>query len=307
MFAPPLYKADAQIVFDPKSSIVTRDPAGEPNNVDAAQLETHIVILRSRMIGQAVIRKLKLQDEVAQSAPASGGIASFLRSLMPGSQATSALPRAGNAEDKTANETAVAQLQSNLRIVRVGGSYVIEVSYTSRDPEQAARVANATIEVYLQSLNEARAEAARTASEWLEDRILHLRVQMNAAARRAQQLRASQDYRITDKGRDASVAPAARSDQSQLSKEPATLEELELTADTYRKAYQQFYGAFAETVQRESYPISNVRVITKAVVPSQRSEPRTLQTLVLGAVSGAGLGLGLAMLRRMLRRRVSLG
>jgi uncharacterized protein involved in exopolysaccharide biosynthesis len=280
LMAQPSYRADAQIVIDPRGLGVMRDSSGEVGNtLDSSQIETHIVALKSRAIAEAVIGKLKLQDDPEFQGGASGGLPALL----------------GRKPDDPNRflDPAVVQFRDNLRVGRVGISYAIEVAFYARDPQKAARIANATAEAYLQSLIDVRADSARAASEWLEDRILHLRVQMNAAARRLQQFRASQDYRIVNKNRETEAKP----DPAQQAKEPVTLEELELTADTYRKAYQQFYTAFTEAVQRESYPASNVRIVSKASVPTQKSSPRTSLVLALGATLGGLVGLGFAIAR----------
>jgi uncharacterized protein involved in exopolysaccharide biosynthesis len=135
-------------------------------------------------------------------------------------------------------------------------------------------IVNEITRSYIQSLIDVRADTARAASEWLEERLEQLRLQMNSAAERAQKFRANE--------------------------ESASLEELQLTAETYRKAYQNFFSAFTEAVQRESYPVSNIRVISQAVTPLERHSPKALFVFGFALVLGSAAGLFLAIARENL-------
>jgi Mrp family chromosome partitioning ATPase len=65
----------------------------------------------------------------------------------------------------------IGPLLSGLKVGRSGLSSVVELKYTSSDPEMAAKVANAFAAAYVEDQEVARAEAAQTASAWLRDRI----------------------------------------------------------------------------------------------------------------------------------------
>src|SRR6202011_3383955 len=62
-------------------------------------------------------------------------------------------------------------------------TYVIEVSFKSRDPDLSARVANAIGEAYIVDSLEAKYQASRRAATWLQDRLNELRAQASAADR----------------------------------------------------------------------------------------------------------------------------
>ena len=72
------------------------------------------------------------------------------------------------------------------------------------------------------------------------------------------------------------------------------LRELERESETYRNLYQTFMQRYQETLQAQSFPVSEARVITTAARPSSPSHPRSgpimALSLVIGAVAGAGLG-----------------
>jgi len=73
-----------------------------------------------------------------------------------------------------------------------------------------------------------------------------------------------------------------------------TLRELERQAETYRTLHRNFLSRFEETTQKQSFPITEARIITRASVPEKPSHPRTTRALIfsllLGAVGGAGIG-----------------
>ena len=76
-----------------------------------------------------------------------------------------------------------------------------------------------------------------------------------------------------------------------------TLHNLESNAQTYRALYDNFLQRYMESVQQQSFPVSDSRLITKAARPLSKSSPKTL--LVLAAAIGGGLifGCGMGLLR----------
>lgn len=127
---------------------------------------------------------------------------------------------------------------------------------------------------------------------------------MNDAARRAQEFKASQDYRILKKSDRNAVEPSGQEPPRAAEEPTTTLDELEATAQTYRKIYESFYQAFAETVQRESYPVSNARIISKATIPGHKSHPKTKLILALAALVGTLAGFGIALVKHSLDETV---
>lgn len=256
--APVTYRAQAQLLLDPRLPQIFREASDLGLNVDTGQIETHMVVLKSRAIALAVVKRLDLtKDPEFQARPSRLAFIPFLAGAKPA------------ADDPV--QTAADIFLNKLRIEREGISQVINVAVQSSDPDKAARLANETTQAYMQYMIDVRAEAARSAAEWMESRLQQLRLQMNAAAKRAQNFRANS--------------------------ESATLEELQLGAETYRKVYQDFYSAFTEAVQRESYPVSMVRVVTEASPPDRQYSPKIVLVFGLAALLGLAGGLLLAILR----------
>jgi succinoglycan biosynthesis transport protein ExoP len=68
------------------------------------------------------------------------------------------------------------------------------------------------------------------------------------------------------------------------------LRELERAADTYRSLYQSFMERYQQTVQQQSFPIGDARVVTPAVPPMGPSHPKTVPIILLSAFLGAIAG-----------------
>jgi polysaccharide biosynthesis transport protein len=72
------------------------------------------------------------------------------------------------------------------------------------------------------------------------------------------------------------------------------LRELEREAETYRNLYQSFLQKYQESVQQQSFPVTEARVISPAVVANAPSKPRPKMVLIaslgLGLLLGAGFG-----------------
>jgi succinoglycan biosynthesis transport protein ExoP len=82
--------------------------------------------------------------------------------------------------------------------------------------------------------------------------------------------------------------------QSQVTNEAqVALRELESNSQTYRALYDNFLQRYMESVQQQSFPITDARLISVATRPLGKSGPKT--TLILGAAAFVGLAFGLAV------------
>ena len=76
---------------------------------------------------------------------------------------------------------ALAQFDKNLTVARIGVSYAIEIDFESRYPDLAAEIANAVADVYIELQRSNEYDAARRASDWLEQRIPGVRAKSEDA------------------------------------------------------------------------------------------------------------------------------
>lgn len=294
--AQPIFTARAEIIIDPKMTQLTRQQMGDISfSLDNAQVESQIAVIRSEKISQTVVSKLELVKD-PEFQKSSGWLASLQELL------GNALGRKvqGPGTDADIDRTAVVIFEDGLEVRRIGLSYAIEILYSSRDPDKAARIANEITEAYVRDQLDTKALAARQGSEWLEERIDQLRGQMNAAAQAVQRYKATHDYRITRKFGDTAAGAA----ETPPTGREASLEELESTAATYRRIYESYLQAFTESVQRQSFPVADARVISAASRPLSKSRPKTSLALAFGALLGGLAGLALAFVQHSIDRSV---
>lgn len=289
MLTEPVFTAQAQILIDPGIQSVLREQSDDPSTaMDSQQLETQIAVLRSEEVSKAVVQRFNLTED-----PEFRVLHGTDYSLpWPLSRETSAT------SEEERFRLVLAKFRKNLLVRRIGVSYAIDIYFTSRNAEKSARIANGLAEAYIRFQIDTRADAARVGGRWLEAHLGELRQNMNSASRKMQEYRASQNYSI----RASTVAKPAMAtsppDPSSASPEPMrdeplTLEELESTASTYRRAYESVLQSFMVVVRRQSFPISNARIITYATPPLTQSRQTGLLMLLAamaGVLAGAVIG-----------------
>jgi polysaccharide biosynthesis transport protein len=82
------------------------------------------------------------------------------------------------------------------------------------------------------------------------------------------------------------------------------LRELETAANTYRGIYETFLSRFTQSVQQQSFPATEARIVTAATPPGGRSSPKMSLTLALAGVCGLGLGILAAFAREQMSRQI---
>ncbi|MDX2263497.1 MAG: AAA family ATPase [Hyphomicrobiales bacterium] len=315
---PPTYTARAQLLIDPTVAQAPRDTAlASDSTLDAPRVEGQMAVLRSETIAQRVIEQLDLLNTSDFKGDPPGFFkrrVDDLRRLLMGA------PPEGPPDNFIQMRVAVAQFQGSLDVRRVGQSYAVDIAYSSRDPELAARVANAVADAYVQDQIRTKTEAAKQSAAWLEQRIEELRGQFSDAARDVQLFKSGQnlapsvapppDLRTAPVTAPPAVLRPPYTPGPPLAQPPAlaqplvTLAELESRAQNYKKVYETYLQALTETVQKQSFSVANARIITPATRPLVKSHPKSKLIAVLGVLTGSLLGLGLAFLRHSMDNSV---
>jgi polysaccharide biosynthesis transport protein len=435
--SPSRYTALTDMIIDTKRiTWVQSEMSSESRGVDDAAVESEIETTKSEKVAGAVVKRLNLTSdpEFVGSGP---GIAhrtiSFLRSKLAEFPGLSGI--AETDEKVTQDELiqrAIATLGNNLRVIRLGRSYHEQISYTSLDPIKAATIANAFADAYIEDQLDAKFEATRRASEWLQQRLGELRQQASDAYKAVQDFKSANDIIIGTDGKLTSevelnqlgIALAkARADTSQarakldritrvmqerttsdkqnfaipdpvvtdalsnpvitklrqqfledqnkmsewsvkygpnhmavqnLRSDMATIQqsiwdelsriaesykseyqiaksqeeaidkrmtdvfnksastrqsqvrlrELETAATSYRNSYETFLSRFTQTVQQQSFPSTEARIVTDATPPREPSSPKVKLTLALAAISGLALGIMAGIAREQMDRQI---
>jgi succinoglycan biosynthesis transport protein ExoP len=76
-----------------------------------------------------------------------------------------------------------------------------------------------------------------------------------------------------------------------------TLRELDSTAQSYRAMADNFLQQYMMSVQQQSFPITESRLITQATPPLNKSHPKTLLVLAISMAGGMIFAFGIGMLR----------
>ncbi|ACB94777.1 AAA family ATPase [Beijerinckia indica] len=174
---PSTFTATGALLIDPHQAPSSQQQS-TPGDLalDTSSVQTQVEVLKSETITRAVIRKLNLTKDPEFVRPRGmiGATASFLTGLF-GSSRT---------ETPEQRERAVIEKFNQARsISRQDLTYVMQVSFRSEDPVKAAQIVNALAEAYVDDQLEAKYQATRRASLWLQDRIKDLQSQALTAER----------------------------------------------------------------------------------------------------------------------------
>jgi polysaccharide biosynthesis transport protein len=107
------------------------------------------------------------------------------------------------------------------------------------------------------------------------------------------------EYEIAKHRQDALQAEFAQlvSVSNATNHAQVTLRELESTAESSRGLYDNFLQRYMESIQQQTFPIAEARLISSADPPITRSHPKVALVLMLSTVGGLFAGLGLAVVR----------
>jgi exopolysaccharide transport family protein len=421
--SPARYTAQADMIIDTKRVTWSQNEvASENRTVEDAAVESEIETTKSEKVANVVIARLHLTED-PEFVGAGQGLRRRIFSLFR-------LAPAAQPSNDDVMRGVLATLKDNLNVVRLGRSYIEQISYTSLDRNKAATIANAFADAYIEDQLQAKFEATRRASTWLEQRIGELRQQASDAYKAVQDFKSENSIIIGVDGKLASeveldqlgIALAkARADTSQArakldrisrvleqrsdkeafnipdpvvtdalsnpvitrlrqqflddqskesewsarygadhtaarnlraemanvqhaiwdeisriaesykselqiakSQEDAIdkrmidvfqqsgatrqsqvrLRELETATNTYRGIYETFLSRFTQSVQQQSFPSTEARVVTTASPPHTPSSPKIALTLALAALCGLGLGVMSAVAREQLNRQI---
>ena len=179
----PQYQAQATIFIDPRdknvasSKLVTSDLIA---NTPSIESETEII--HSTEVAGRVIDELRLDDdsELAHPDSALGKLKDLVKPYLGRHEASAHAQNIGDLIDATAQsapraDSTIEAFLSHVSAERVRETFLIQIGYKSRDPDKAARIANAVADAYVRAQVETKQRAAEQATVWLERQIAELR------------------------------------------------------------------------------------------------------------------------------------
>ena len=205
---PVLYSATAEVIIDPRRANVIGFEAvlsGLPS-ADPAVVESEMRYVASRDLARRVFDDLRLGNSAdfrAEFPDAAQRARAMLTQLF---EEASTWVANSISDIGMAGETAARAVEAStplqpgeppfpglkqLKVAQVGHSYVMAVTYSSRDPDTATAVANAVVEAYVQDQVERKRMATTKATDWLRGRVASLKSDLAKTEAAAQDYRAS--------------------------------------------------------------------------------------------------------------------
>jgi polysaccharide biosynthesis transport protein len=412
--SPSKFLAQAELLIDTKKTQVFQQQslAGD-YSMDSSAVDSQIEVLMSENIATAVIKDLHLTSDAEFVGSKPGIFGTMLGYLSPTAPAS----------EFELEQRTYGAFHNGLVARRIGLTYVVQIGFLSLNPDRAAQIANATADAYINDQLEAKYQATRRASTWLQERIQELRQQASTAERAVldfkkannivdtggrllgeQQLaelnsqivlaraataearaRLNRISEITKndiseldnvlRSPDAAVADALRSEvinklrseylelanreavySARLGREhlfvvglrnqmfeirrsimdelkriaetfksdyqiamvreqsierslteavsqyqatnqaQVSLKDLDSNAQTFRALHDNFVQRYMESIQQQSFPFTEARVITHATRPSSKSQPNSKLVMAVASIGGLMLAFGVALL-----------
>jgi polysaccharide biosynthesis transport protein len=198
MLMTPMYVGSALVMVDEQQSRVLKDQndasvlSSLPS--DPSSVESQVTVIQSHALIADVVDRLKLWDDPLvngiQKRPSglAGNLAGLLKiaerlktevGLLSGHR--DAIAANGYPTLQQRRDHAISSIAAGLGAQIVGRSTVIEVDFRSSSSSEAAKIANAVADTYVDSIANAKSSASETASKWLADQVTQLSRQAAAA------------------------------------------------------------------------------------------------------------------------------
>lgn len=169
----PRYTSDAKLLLENQDSFLTRVDKGErvsATEPDAEDVQSQIQLLTSRDLARRVIKQLGLQGN-QEFDPLANGVGALTRVMV----------LLGIARDPTRmspEDRILEKFGEKLAVLSPTKTRVLSIEFSSRDPDLAARGANAVADAYIEMQREAKRDLARSAAQSLATLVsdLHTRV-----------------------------------------------------------------------------------------------------------------------------------
>jgi len=177
--ATPKFTATATLLINTRKMEIFQQPAVAQDlpMQSVGAMESQVELLRSEEIARQVVKKLNLAENSQYLGNEHQGfVRPILHKIAP-QYFSEPLPM--TSEDR--QNLALGLFEDSLSVDRVGFTYAIEIKFQSRYPDIAAEVANAVADAYIDLQRTSEYDAARRASNWLEERIPELRAKSEAA------------------------------------------------------------------------------------------------------------------------------
>ncbi|HUB01708.1 MAG TPA: polysaccharide biosynthesis tyrosine autokinase [Terriglobales bacterium] len=164
----PIYEAAGQIVVNKAdSNLISFKDTPTFDYYDPADLDTEVRILQSDLLALQVIRQLNLDKR-----PEFGG---------HGGQENANLVADPLQTDSARVSSLLGGFKGHLHVVLIPNTRIIEIHYTSTDPQLAANVVNTLAATYVEQNFKTKFESTMQASDWLSKQLVDLQMKVETS------------------------------------------------------------------------------------------------------------------------------
>jgi len=258
----PRYTATAQVLLDPsRQKLIGTSNVVPELSLDTGSVDSQLSLIRSTNLLRRVVERTKLTQDGEFGVARRTSLLSLVVSWVwptPEVDVPGAVPAPSSADPVPADVLrSIARLRSAVEVTRVQRTYVFSISVTAEDPVKAAFLANAIAETYVVDQLDARYEAAKTAANWLAQRMEAMREQVRESEEAVASFRNQHNLVTT-----SSEAKITISEQ-QLSELNARLVQARAETAARRAAYEQ-----AAQVQARGGSLQTVSEVVRSPVIS---------------------------------------
>jgi uncharacterized protein involved in exopolysaccharide biosynthesis/Mrp family chromosome partitioning ATPase len=186
---PTVWSSAAVVMLEPRPHVLADGTAAPPAQIDPATMQNQIQILESRELAEHVVDRLELQNDPEFNGTLS---APGLGALVDPRNWGGNVPSGGSRQ----REQIIEAFQRSIWAEQNGLSTSITVGARARDPEKAARLANALAAAYVEGQLNRKQNSSSQTTEWLDARAANLAREVQLQNEAIQRFKASRG--ITD-------------------------------------------------------------------------------------------------------------
>jgi len=165
----PIYEAIGRIVVNKADSnlITFKDSGPVVDYYDQSDLDTEVRILQSDLMALQVIRQLNLDKR-----PEFGGHADQRQANLVADPLQT---------DSTRTSALLGAFRGNLRVTLIPNTRIMEIHYSSTDPQLAASAVNTLASTYVEQNFKTKFESTMQASDWLSKQLVDLQMKVETS------------------------------------------------------------------------------------------------------------------------------
>ncbi len=191
----PIYQGKAIVMIEPQAErLISIEDVYAPDSHSREYFQTQYEILKSRPLAEHVINELSLLNSPQENSLIHD---SLLSSWLPWLTIDTWLSKFGHIEiapvevnrRNDSMQLASTAYAENLKVAPIPNTQLIEIAFNSPDAEQAAAVANAHANAYIQSILDAKFSFTQSATKWMSDRVDSLKRNLDKSEKQLQAFR----------------------------------------------------------------------------------------------------------------------